>query len=168
MRAHTQTHTHKYTHSHGLLTVKKETCRYWYGVGAALGFSSSLFCPMTLTHQIILPVIYSKFDFSSISTLKFNVSLFSPELYPRQQSGSVCGRVSHHPSPEYPSTETKCFTMQFFQVGWCRDSRRNCFRGRTFFLCLVSDVTPLSHLVATPEWKLTSCTYFMYFMPLPL
>lgn len=43
-------------------------------------------------------------EMNDVKLICLSLSLSSTELYSRQQSGSVCGGVSHHPSSEYPLT----------------------------------------------------------------
>lgn len=43
-----------------------------------------------------------KITLPSLTSVSLFLVLFPTELHPRQQPGSVCGRVSHHPAPEYP------------------------------------------------------------------
>lgn len=55
--------------------------------------------------------------------------------------------------------ERESVIMQFIQVGWYQRCRQNCFSRIFFFLlsCLwCPDMTPLSILVTTSEWKFPS------------
>uniref|UniRef100_A0AAX7TYB7 Tumor suppressor candidate 3 n=1 Tax=Astatotilapia calliptera TaxID=8154 RepID=A0AAX7TYB7_ASTCA len=51
----------------------------------------------------------------SAETGRVVVCVMDPELYSWQQSGTVCGRVSHHPSSEYPLIKLFLFVCHMLQ-----------------------------------------------------